>query len=145
MVGHPLNRDYCALQTGRDARGGTAQCLRGTGSGRVRPMSEFPLHHFLTMGSWANHLISLGLSLCTCKMGIIIVSLWRVIAETDKEYANCNYCCFGIFHCISNTFWGEVYTTMGFCLQGPKALSNCWEGVMRLYIHFADGEVEAPL
>ena len=51
-------------------------------------MSEFPLHHFLTMGSWANHLISLGLSLCTCKMGIIIVSLWRVIAETDKEYAN---------------------------------------------------------
>lgn len=38
-------------------------------------MSESPLHHFLTMGSWTNHFISLGLSLCIYKMGIITVSL----------------------------------------------------------------------
>lgn len=109
---------------------------------------QCPLCHLLAMEPPTSHFISVGLSFHIRKMRILIVCNLGQLLLTHRTrliyVSHYYYYCFEIFHCIINTF-GRQFILLYYnrpLFAGAQSILQLLGSVMRLYLHFTDGEAE---
>lgn len=73
--------------------------IRWTG---VSDLISNPILATSLLRSWSSHLLSLGLGLCTSKLGVIVLAWWILPAVEFRAVPCCRDCCVGLLQPASH-------------------------------------------